>query len=361
MRVGRFDINPIDAVLAILLPITAFGLYAEFLAAPTPQEVIEALANGNDELARAHLDEDFDYGARDETGFTVLHAAAVRTNPMFVLRALMHGGVECANAYDNSGLTPMHWAILYERHRTDPATLRAFLSSGVSPNLTSRDGVSLLEYALIQKSRSAVLQLIESGADPNFGSIYNENLAVYLIKHPELKLLGPMLDAGLSPNIANDTETNPPLAYAIDAQDDSVLPLLLRHGADPNARVHARWVWTPPQPARFESVRDRYGRSGRGGRLGSGRGGRPVKRMRAPAAPGRWTLLLSAPAPTNTGHESAPFGFAAAQPHKKPVYAQMLPLDYALFKNRKRAKELIRASARAELFPILLTHALKHH
>jgi hypothetical protein len=153
-----------------------------------------------------------------------------------------------------------------------------------------------------------------------------------------------MFDAGLSPNIPDDAETNPPLAYAIDAQDDSFLRLLLLYNADPNARVHARWVWSPPRPAQLERVR-----------------GRGVRRIRVPAAPGRWTLLLGAPAPTNTGHESAPFGFAPAQPNKQPVYTQMLPLDYALFKNRKRAKELIHAGARAELFPKLLTNALKRH
>jgi len=346
MRVGRFNANPIDVMLAVFLPITAIGLYVEFSGPPAPKKVIQSALKAEYTEVYPYINSDFDFMGTDNSGRTLLHAAAERGNPKLILTILTRGGHDSISAFDHRGFTPVHRAILKERP-TSSEVVRAFLRNGAHPDLKSQHGESLLALALREKKFAAVSVLLKTGADPNVGLIEGQHPIIFILRSGFSHVLDDMLTAGLSPNPQPGDNSIPPLAYAIATHDGYSTRLLLEHGADPNARWKTQWIWA--QVIRHPS---------------NGRGGfRPPTLLDRK----RWILSISDPwAESRNGARigrRVPIGRGKPKkPNRKPIAVNMLPLDMALFhyRNRGCVVTLMEHGARAELFPRLLATAMRH-
>lgn len=88
--------------------------------------------------------------------------------------------------------------------RDDPAAIRAATASGAVLNQPGRQGVTPLHYALVQKKKAAVAELVRLGADPNLRAENGQNAVT--------------------------------LAARLAPQDLDYLRLVLDHGGDPNTR-----------------------------------------------------------------------------------------------------------------------------
>ncbi len=320
MRLGRFKINPIDAMLAILLPCTAMGLYAEFNNNIPPLTVIEAARDGNAAMVIDHVDDDFDFTARDGWGRTLLHTAAMSGNESIVNHVLQNGGMESIRAYDNYGYTPVHLSLGIRTpygESGDP-TIMTFMKFGVDPNIETQFGEPLIVSAIERGDEALVFYLLEAGAELDEEYVQGQPLMVTLAKKSMWKVVERLLNEGHSPNVASGQV--PPLAYAICESNLSAVRLLIDYGADVNAIFHA--------PRRRTA---KYGY-------------RPV-----PENPGAQALDLPA---TGRSLDLARWYHRSGRPTR--------PLDLAVWYDWECAAVLAEHGAKSDLIPPLLLHAVKH-
>lgn len=248
MRVGRWNVNSIDAILAVLLPVTAIGLFVEFGDHVTPQDVIVAARNGDINSVYDRVDSEFDFMARDSNGRTLLHAAVEISDAGLVMYILHNGGAGSIDAFDKFGLTPVHLSLGIPTYlfRGSRPTLGLFLSKGVDPNLKTRFGEPLLVYAIEGGQEQSALLLLEAGADANVGFVYGEPLLSFVVLKSMTELLQALLDKGVQ--VDTSASGIAPLAYAIQNRDVGTVRLLLGHGADPNAQWEAEWTEIATRP-----------------------------------------------------------------------------------------------------------------
>jgi len=274
MRIGRYRIGRIDAILAVLLPATAIGLYVEFSDSVTPLDVIEAARSGDIKLIAEHLGGGFDFLAQDERGRTVLHAATESGEEGLVRLVLFRGGIVAMDAYDTHGYTPAHLS-LGIRTPYGPGTtptLSAFLDYGVDVNLKTRFGQSLIVTAMKSQNETITLALLEEGATIDDDYVGGLPTIAYVADASMWNLLERLLEDGATASLDSDSSSVSPLASAIQEQNPYAVQLLLRHGADPNALFSVRWSRRPttgdipdatltgPKPIGYEQLSsDRYG------------------------------------------------------------------------------------------------------
>ena len=99
----------------------------------TNVEAIDVLLGGN-------FDSFFLVRASDDSGATVLHAAAYNTNPK-AMKSLLEADTE-VNARDKSGKTALHNAVLNE----NPSIAILLLDNDTDPNSQDDSGTTVLTY-----------------------------------------------------------------------------------------------------------------------------------------------------------------------------------------------------------------------
>jgi ankyrin repeat protein len=241
MRIGRFEVNPIDAILAVLLPVTAIGLYIEFSDRVTNLDIINAARNGDARLVYERVDTEFDFLARDDQGRTLLHAAVESGDEDIVRYILQSGGAISIDAFDLYGYTPVHLSLGAQTPlgRVDSLSIYTFLEYGIDPNLKTRFGEPLLVSAIEVYREQCAISLLEAGADPNVGFVGGRPLLSDVASKSMSELLQVLLEKGVPVEVhATDIA---PLAYAIQRSYVDAVRLLLKHGADPNAQWRAQW------------------------------------------------------------------------------------------------------------------------
>lgn len=104
------------------------------------------------------------------TGLTVVHMAVV-SQSVYILNYLM-GFVDkrMIDVADNSGLTPLHMAVLY----SNKPMVVALLKYGASINSTTLQGSTPLHFAAYNHSLYIVRLLLANGADPHLANNYRE-------------------------------------------------------------------------------------------------------------------------------------------------------------------------------------------
>ena len=159
--------------------------------------------------------------------------------------------------FPSGGFTALMWAA---RHG-DEAIVRRLLEGGADINLTNADDATAMMIAIVNDRFDFAATLLELGADPNDGSLYQAVLmrdatTDWLAKdgtqwradHPNeltaLDLTRLLLDAGADPNkpfvgqlhsasMCCDTKENAtPMFRAAVAADVAALELLIEHGGD---------------------------------------------------------------------------------------------------------------------------------
>jgi ankyrin repeat protein len=211
-------------------------------SAPMVQKLVKAGANPNVALPG--------------TGETVLMRCA-RTGNAEAVKALLAAGAN-ANAKEASrGQTALMWA-LEEVH---PEAARALIENGADIHAKSKGGFTPLLFAARQGDLEAARMLLDKGADVNEAAPGGLNALLVAIDsmHEDFAIF--LVEKGANPNVV-DRDGLTPLHYALrkgytflksGQRDDhygqiglpylfrddmtKLVPVLLDHGANPNARI----------------------------------------------------------------------------------------------------------------------------
>ena len=149
-------------------------------------------------------------------------------------------GVISMDIRDCSGNTPLHIAVVICRFDRDdrivPGPLRELVASGADINTKNSQGETPLFRAVGYGSSVVVKELLELGAnaeEPNLDGIRPLMRAVEVQSRTLVALL---LDHGALPNHQGEAETSTPLHTAALLPSNTICQLILRNGANVNAR-----------------------------------------------------------------------------------------------------------------------------
>lgn len=227
-----------------------------------------AAVNGDAGIARLLIDAGADVNATLPEGETVLMTAA-RTGRPELLTLLLDRGARIDAREQWYGETALIWAAS-ENHG---AAARILIARGADPNGRSaaheitrrRTGQSVLPlgswtplmYAARQNALDAIRALAESGADLNLTDPDGATALVLAIINANYDAAALLLEKGADPNIADKDAAMGALYAAVDMNRLAVghgrpnpkpsgrldavaiVSLLLKHGANPNARLKA--------------------------------------------------------------------------------------------------------------------------
>ncbi len=116
----------------------------------------------------------------------------------------------------------------------DTAKVQSLLDKGVSPNLKTEDGKSLLMLASYLGHADIAKLLIDKGADVNAKDQDGKTALIYAAEKGHLEVAQLLLKSGADPNSA-DNNGRTALMYAAEKGYLEIAKLLLENGADLNA------------------------------------------------------------------------------------------------------------------------------
>lgn len=190
-----------------------------------------ALLEDRRDVARFLIQRGVDVNAKDNEGFTAMHAAAgMGALDLAVLLAARKADLTARN---NEGELPLHYAATRE--------MAAWLvERGSDVNSQGRQGCTPLLHATANERNDVVRYLLAKGAKSDAGLAEGKMTALFFAKSGELARL--LINAGATVNAkANGGET--PLHAAAEDGMDAVAEVLLARGAAVNARD--KWGLTP--------------------------------------------------------------------------------------------------------------------
>ena len=167
--------------------------------------------------------------APNEFGATALYAAAAHPDPAMTVK-LLAAGAE-VNTPLMSGETPLMEAA----RRGNLATVRALLASKANPNLRETNGgQNALMWALSERHSSVVEELIKGGADVHAGSKTGFTPLMFAAQQGDVDSGRILLRAGAKPNDAQPKTGLTPLMIASAMGHTNAVDVLLDNGANPN-------------------------------------------------------------------------------------------------------------------------------
>ena len=225
-------------------------------AHPTNAILMDAARAGNGEIVRMLLTRGADANARESTlGETALMWAAAENHPDAVRALIEHGADPNARSdkleypkdrFGLEGVTTIlphgSWtALMYAGRQGSLEAARTLAEMGADLNLTDPDGTTALEFAIMNGHFDTAAALTEKGADPNIAD--SAGMAA-LYAAVDMSTLGEIY--GRPGRKSTDKLT------AVD-----LLPILLAHGADPNAALKSATLTrahTPGEPSLAEGT-----------------------------------------------------------------------------------------------------------
>jgi len=170
-----------------------------------------------------------DVKAANEFGATALYAAAAHADPAMTAKLLAAGAD--ANTPLMSGETPLMEAA----GRGNLATVRALLSNKANPNAReSNGGQTALMWALSHRQSAVVEELVNRGADVHAGSKTGFTPLMFAAQTGDVDSARILLRAGAKPNDAQPKTALTPLMIASAMGHTEAVNLLLDNGANPN-------------------------------------------------------------------------------------------------------------------------------
>lgn len=253
-------------------------------AHPTGSILMTAARTGNAEVIRMLIARGADANARESSlGETALMWAAAENHPEAVRALIEHGAdpnarsEKLAYAKDRFGLEGVttilprgSWtALMYAARQGSIEAARALADAGADLNLTDPDGTTALVLAILNGHFDTAAMLTEKGADPNIadttgmaalytavdmntlGEIYGRpgrqstdkltglGLLPVLLAHganPNATLKSPTLTRAHTPGEPSLGEGTTPLMRAAKNGDTPAIRVLMAHGADASLR-----------------------------------------------------------------------------------------------------------------------------
>ncbi|XP_016398403.1 ankyrin repeat domain-containing protein 50-like [Sinocyclocheilus rhinocerous] len=191
-----------------------------------------AAAKGSVEVVRALLDRGLDENHKDDLGWTPLHAAACEGHKSVCAILTEQGSMARVGELDVEGRSPLILAA-QEGHCS---TVRLLLDRKSPIDHRAYDGHSALSAAALQGYREIVELLMRRGADTDVRDAEGRPLLYLLVLEGRLDMAILLIEKGGVPLESKDAEGRTALHVAAWRGDLEGIELLLKYGADPNAR-----------------------------------------------------------------------------------------------------------------------------
>ncbi len=108
------------------------------------------------------------------------------------------------------------------------------LSSGLDLSVRGDKNVTLLQWALLNRSLAGMKALLDAGADPAQPGMDNDTVIHMAAMANDAAYLSELLARGVDPNVRNPESGAGPLRAALMGERDEQFRALLAAGADPN-------------------------------------------------------------------------------------------------------------------------------
>jgi ankyrin repeat protein len=225
-------------------------------AHPTDSILMNASRTGNAEVVRMLLARGAEANARESTlGETALMWAAAENHPEAVRALIEHGAdpntrsnklVYEKDRFGLEGVTTIlprgDWtALMYAARQGSLEAARALAESGADLNLADPDGTTALVLAIMNGHFDTAAMLAEKGADPNIADVTGM-AALY---------------AAVDMNTLGEIYGRPGRKSTDKLSALDLLPILLAHGANPNATLKTPTLsraHTPGEPSLGEGT-----------------------------------------------------------------------------------------------------------
>lgn len=213
-----------------------YGWMAELLHRQTEEDraridIVEAMADGNREEFMRLIQNEKVRDMKDCEGRSLLHQAAMLSDPFFLESLIKKGVVQTA---DHQGYLPIHYAAingavkqLESLYQADKKSLDAKSRNGTTPLVTAIQGgeAGAVRFLL---SKKALLQATSDGNNPLHWAMQSGDLAI----------IEELLNDGRSSNLLNQysEEMGYPLIQACELDSAKLIEKLMTLGADPKAK-----------------------------------------------------------------------------------------------------------------------------
>jgi ankyrin repeat protein len=252
---NRYGVTPLS-LAATNASAPAVDLLLKAGARPTDAILMTAARSGNADVVRMLLVQGAAANARESSlGETALMWAAAENHPDAVRMLLEFGAdrnarsTKLAYAKDRFGLEGVttilprgNWtALMYAARQGSLEAARVLADAGADCNLTDPDGTSALVLAILNGHFDTAAALVDKGADPN---IADSTGMAALYAAADMNTLGEIYGRPGRPSTDKLT--------ALD-----LLPILLAHGANPNAVLKSPTLnraHTPGEPSLGEGA-----------------------------------------------------------------------------------------------------------
>jgi receptor-interacting serine/threonine-protein kinase 4 len=186
----------------------------------------QAVRNGDEQMVKALIHAGSDISAQDNSARTALHLACEAEEAGIVQLLLDHGANP--SAADYNGRTPLHEAV-----GRDTIILQKLIRrDGVDLNPRAMPGgLTPLFYEACLGRTSAVMALIDTGADPSIRTETGETVLQRATLGNHANIVRLLLDYGVKTNVRDNHGYTAVLVAAISGADEC-LRLLLKAGAD---------------------------------------------------------------------------------------------------------------------------------
>jgi ankyrin len=165
----------------------------------------------------------------NEFGATPLYAAAEQSNPALAAKLL------AAGADPNTALPSGETPLMAAAQRGDVETVRALLKGGANPNAKQAGtGHTALMWALTERHAGVVDALVKHGADVNLASTTGFTPLMFAAQQGDVDSAHILLDAKARPSDAQPKTGLTALMVASAMVQTKVVDALLENGADPN-------------------------------------------------------------------------------------------------------------------------------
>ena len=117
----------------------------------------------------------------------------------------------------------------------DEALIRELVAGGANPNAQGEDGITLLQWTMLNQSRRGFEALLDAGADPTRGDKDGMTAMNLAAKFDTPYYLESLLKRKFSPDTPNTVTAETPLMSALMTERSKNIDLLLESGVQLNA------------------------------------------------------------------------------------------------------------------------------